>query len=338
MDNKIYLDNGYVNIPYILNYPVPFIFCVGGRGTGKTYGALKYVIESGEKFIYMRRTQAQTDLISKPDFTPFKSVSRDLGIDIVTESISKYNAAFYLGEKNEDRIIATGAPIGYTMALSTVSNLRGFDMSDCTLLIYDEFIPEKHERPLKNEAAALFNAYETINRNRELSGGSPLKVLALANANDINNPIFSELNIIDKVYTMEKRGQVVSINEGRGYAIILLSESPISQMKQGTALYKLTSGSEFESMAVNNSYNVKFEKSNGINLIEYIPICTVEGITIYRHKSEIKYYCTTHKSGGAEQIENRIYRQRYARIIADYDARGGVEYETLAVREILLNL
>ena len=46
------------------------------------------------------------------------------------------------------------------MALSTVSNLRGFDMSDCTLLIYDEFIPEPHERPLKNEAAALFNAYE----------------------------------------------------------------------------------------------------------------------------------------------------------------------------------
>jgi hypothetical protein len=41
-------------------------------------------------------------------------------------------------------------PIGYTCALSTLSNMRGFDASDIQLLICDEFIPEKHERLLKN--------------------------------------------------------------------------------------------------------------------------------------------------------------------------------------------
>ena len=63
MDRKLYLKNGYLNVPYILHYNVPFIFVVGGRGTGKTYGALKYVLESGTPFIYMRRTQSQADIM-----------------------------------------------------------------------------------------------------------------------------------------------------------------------------------------------------------------------------------------------------------------------------------
>lgn len=337
MDKNIYLKNGYLNIPYILRFNVPFTFCVGGRGTGKTYGALKYVLETGEKFIYMRRTQAQSDLINKPDFSPFKSVARDMGIDIISESITKYNAAFYKGIQDGEKIIADGAPIGYTMALSTVSNLRGFDMSDCTLLIYDEFIPEKHERPLKNEAAALFNAYETINRNRELSGRAPLKVLCLANANDITNPIFEELGIIDKVFQMGKKKQAVSINQERGYAVVLLSESPISERKRQTALYRLTSGTDFESMAIDNSYNIEYERQS-VSLIEYAPICTVEGITIYKHKSQARYYCTTHKSGGAENIDLRLYKKRYAALILDCDARGMIEYDSLALREKLLSL
>lgn len=338
MDKNLYLKSGYLNIPYILRFPVPFIFCVGGRGTGKTYGALKYVLESGEKFIYMRRTQSQSDLINKPDFSPFKSVARDMGIDIISEPVTKYNAAFYRGTRADDKVVPDGAPIGYTLALSTVSNLRGFDMTDCTLLIYDEFIPEKHERPLKNEAAALFNAYETINRNRELSGSAPLKVLCLANANDINNPIFAELGIVDKVYSMQRKKQTVSINEPRGYAVVLLSDSPISDRKRETALYKLTSGSDFEEMAIDNSYGVDFERRKNINLLEYIPLCTVEGITIYKHKSETRYYCTTHRSGGVENLDIRLYKKRYAALLAECDARGLVQYESLAIRLFLLNI
>jgi hypothetical protein len=286
----------------------------------------------------MRRTQSQADLINKPEFTPFKSVARDMGIEIISTPITKYNAAFFEGKQEDDKIVPIGLPIGYTMALSTVSNLRGFDASDCTILIYDEFIPEKHERPLKNEASALFNAYETINRNRELSGNAPLKMLCLANANDITNPIFTELNIVDKVFSMEKKKQTVSINEKRGYAVVLLSESPISQKKRETALYKLTSCSDFESMAVDNSYNVDFEKSHNINLIEYIPRFTIDGITVYKHKSNGRYYCTVHKSGGAEPIDVKIYRKNYAELLRTVDALGYVDYESLWIREKLLSI
>lgn len=337
MDKNIYLDNGYINIEYILKYPVPFIFCVGGRATGKTYGSLKYVLENNIKFLYMRRTQSQTDLINRAEFSPFKSISRDTGIQVTTSPITKYNSAFYRASIEDDKLVPDGAPIGYTLALSTVSNLRGFDMSDCEILIYDEFIPEKHERPLKNEAQAFFNAYETINRNRELSGIPPLKVLCLANANTINNPIFTELGIIDKVFSMEKSGQVVSINVNRGYAIILLSASPISAMKKETALYKLTTGSDFEKMAIDNSYNIDFQRQT-VNLIEYSPLFVVNGVTVYRHKSKLLLYVTEHKSGGAHDIDERLYKKQYAAMLAELDARGLVNYENLALKDRLTNI
>lgn len=338
MDKRLYLKSGYLNVPYILHYNVPFIFVVGGRGTGKTYGALKYVLESETPFVYMRRTQSQADIISKPEFSPFKTITRDTGIAVTSQPITKYNAAFYRAEQDGDKLIPVGAPIGYTMALSTVSNLRGFDASDVQIILYDEFIPEKHERPLKNEADALFNAYETINRNRELSGRPAVKLLALSNANTLENPIFQQLDIIDKVYKMQKSGQTVTINENRGYAVVMLSESPISEAKDKTALYRLTRGSDFEQMAIANSYNTDFTRPAVIDLIQYAPICTVEGITIYQHKSAPRLYVTLHKSGGAAQADPRLYKRQYAQKIIDMDARGLIDYESVSVRDKLLNI
>ena len=74
---SLFLDNGFVNMPRLFASRLPFIFVVGGRGTGKTYGALEYVRKQaleGKKFIYMRRTQDQVDKISQDDFSPFKSI------------------------------------------------------------------------------------------------------------------------------------------------------------------------------------------------------------------------------------------------------------------------
>ena len=59
---KIYGENGYLDFPAIMAaVRVPFLFIIGGRGTGKTYGAEKWAIESGKKFIFLRRTQSQAD-------------------------------------------------------------------------------------------------------------------------------------------------------------------------------------------------------------------------------------------------------------------------------------
>ena len=67
------------------------------------------------------------------------------------------------------------------MALSTFGNLRGVDFSDVDMIFFDEFVPQKNARPIKAEAEAFFNLYETVNRNRELDGRPPVRVLMLSN-------------------------------------------------------------------------------------------------------------------------------------------------------------
>ena len=75
---SFYLDSGYVDINKIMNLPYPFIFVLGGRGTGKTYGVCKYLLEHPEdKFMYLRRMQQEADAISNPDFSPFQPVIND---------------------------------------------------------------------------------------------------------------------------------------------------------------------------------------------------------------------------------------------------------------------
>lgn len=337
---KIYQNSGYIDIRAILSLGLPFNFVVGGRATGKTYTSLETVIEDKIKFMYMRRTQSQADLINKPDFSPFKSLNRDFGWNIGTESISKYNAAFYNQEEQDGRMVSFGSPIGYTSALSTLSNMRGFDASDLELWIYDEFIPEKHERPLKNEGAAYLNAYETINRNRELLGKKPLQSICLANANDLANPIFMELHLVRKAEQMRRKKQEIYIDKERGIGMFILDRSPISQQKKTTALYRLTSGSNFEKMSIQNDFSgEEVGRIASKPLAEYKPIVAVAEIVIYEHKSNRSYYITTHKIGspptyGSGEAERARFRRIYSWIWDEY-MENNIEFEEYLC-EILL--
>ena len=303
---KIYYpDTGYVNIEGILQEGYPFIFCCGGRGTGKTFNALRTAREQKRKFMFLRRLQSQVDLISKPEFSVFKPLNKILGFNVIPEKVSKYNSAFV---ENDEQI-------GYTGALSTISNMRGFDASDVDLIIYDEFIPEKHERPIKNEAKALWNAYETINRNRELTGVPPVQLLCLANSNEIANPVFEDLGLIRIADRMQKKGTEVWTDDKRGIMLIMLQRSPISKEKGNTALYHLTEGTEFAHMSLDNSFNLDRSHIRPRPIAEYLPVCQIGELSLYRHKSEPRLYGTTHQAGvfsrkyGSSETEKLYYRR-----------------------------
>lgn len=313
----LYLDNGYVNIPWILAQGLPFNFLIGGRGTGKTYGALKYVVENNIKFMFSRRTQAQIDIVTTNEFSPFKPINRDLGIDITSGKVTKYNAGFYKDGEPE--------PIGYASALSTMSNLRGFDASDVPLWIFDEFIPEKHEKPIKNEGAAFLNGYETINRNREFNGGNPLQALCLSNSNDVGCPILMEFGLVSHAMKMQNSGKTISILRNRGIGIYLLSDSRISKKKSETALYKAVSPeSRFAEMAIGNAFredDALHVRSRPIR--EYTSIAKVGELCFYAHKSDGTYYATFHTSGSPEifsgdDIDIRRFRLKYGWMLRKY--------------------
>lgn len=322
---RLYDKNGYVNIPEVIAHEAIFIFIYGGRGTGKTYGSLKYFVEGKQKFIYMRRLAAQVDIVKKDDMQPFKTLNRDLGWTIKPFPVNKYVSAFYESDVNEDgRIIPVGESKGLLTSLSTFSNLRGVDGSDIKVICLDEFIPELNEKPIKGEADAIFNAYETINRNRELNGEDPIKMLFLANSNRIDNPIFMELRLITIADNMRKKGLEWYYDKKRRMLLIDLAKSKISEEKSETALYDLTRGTDFYNMAIKNTFlNEERGRIETKPIKEYRPVCAIGEICIYKHKSNGEYYVTGHKSGspvtyGTGERDRERFRKDFIHIWRAY--------------------
>ena len=313
---RLYDDTGYLNIPGIFSYNTVFNFIVGGRGTGKTYGLLKYIYDHGETAIYLRRTQTQADIVGKPEFSPFKSVARDLNITYDVVKSAKGVTALIV----DDRVLY------YTAALSTFASLRSFDMSDVTVIIFDEFIPEPSEKAtISHEYETFLNMYETVNRNRELTGRAPVKLIAAANANNINNKIFLGLGLISVTDNMMRKDLQEWHDSKRSISLYYPRRSPISEAKNDTALYRLSAGTEFQKMAIANDYNIDVSDISQKPAIEFKPIVNLGELCIRRHKSRSNMYLVSvgPAKGSAPSYpatEKGIlqFKEKYERIIYNY--------------------
>ena len=284
---KLYNNQGYLSIDYVLSKHCPFTLVIGGRGTGKTYGAICYAIDNKKDIAFIRRTQTQIDMLSKPDLNPFQAVAFDRGIDIHTAQASKQHS----------QIILDNEQIGFMAALSTFSNMRGFSSEHTDLLIYDEFIPETHERAINNEDAAFFNMYETINRNRELKGRDPLQCLLLSNSNFLASPILLALGLADILPGMRDKGQTEYVNRSRGIALFNLWDSPISQQKRETALYRATAGSSYAGMALDNAFAMDDLRDIGSRSLKGCKLLGRIGpVFIYREPAGT-WYASMHGAG-----------------------------------------
>lgn len=322
-ENQLYLESGYLNMATIMRLSTPFIVITGGRGTGKTYSALEQVIESGKKFIFLRRTESQCQTISDNDFNVFNPLNRDRGWNIGVFRVNRQTMGYYRYTVDEDgKKVKEGDPLGFLCALSTLSNKRGFDASEIDIVIFDEFCPEPHERPLKREAEAFFNAYETINRNRELQGRKPLQALLLANSNDLSSAILVEMNLVPVIDKLRKSGKQIWSNQS---ITMIRLQSPISKQKAGTALYKMLGNrGDFVNMSINNDFTTDYTELIAARpLIEYRPVCSVNGITIYKHKSKDEYYVSAVRAGACREYtgskqEIKAFRAAYGNIYKYY--------------------
>ena len=89
------MKNGYIDIPYIRTQGYPFTIITGARGTGKTFGALKDMVENNEKFIYMRRTKTQIE-VSMGDMCPLVPVCKYMEKEVETIKLSKEAVGLYI--------------------------------------------------------------------------------------------------------------------------------------------------------------------------------------------------------------------------------------------------
>lgn len=243
-------------------YPDCWIYIiVGGRNTGKTYSGLRYCREEGIKQVFVKRTQEDVKLLCAGggankkaffDVSPYKSLNRDFGWNIGAAEIYKGIGGFY--ERNEDNE-CQGAPIGYIVALSAVQKVKGFDLSDADVIIFDEFIPQPWEKINKKEGEMTMDLYKTVSRDREHRGKPPLKMLCFANATKLSNPLCNVLEITDIISQMDATGQSVMHLEDRGILIHMLNDNAkFRQRESESAIMKAMAGTAWGQMALENTF------------------------------------------------------------------------------------
>ena len=279
--SKIYNADGWVNWDYIIRQGSAFTMVVGARGVGKTYGLMKYCLEHDRKFIYMRRLKSQLDQCSTQAGNPFKKLNIDIGTDVRPKG-----TAGGIIFTDQDKVVALG------VALSTVANVRGFDYSDYDLILFDEAVASDGERPIQHEFNAFLNFYETVNRNRELSGEQPVQAVLLGNANRLTNPYYSGWHFMKTALNMIQGKQMVWRSGDNSRLMILLLDSSISEKKADTVLYKNASDG-FIMMALDNAFRTDGTQIRSMPIREFNHIVSIGEIGIYRHKSERLYYVSS---------------------------------------------
>ena len=339
----LYLPAGWVDIRAIFKHGLPFNFLIGGRGIGKTYSLLDYFLEMGTRFVYMRRTEKELRACSTDKLNPLKAINRDRGTNYRFYKESDVYSICDSEATDGSKWKATGDAIGIAVALSTFANIRGFDGTDFDVLFYDEFIPERRARPIRDEFDALMNAYETINRNREIQGKPPLILICASNSNKLDNPIFLGLGLVSKIFNMYVKEQELAVFQNRGLLVANYMRSPISERKRETALYKLTTGTEFAAMALANSFTgtADLSAARSMPLREYTPLVCYGELCLYAHKSNGSLYATTHRSGnpptyGTGETEKKKFKIAYSWIWYEFMA-GSVIFESVVCELLLTN-
>ena len=308
-ENKLYQENGWVNWDYIYNLPQHMIFVTGGRGIGKTYGLIKYLIEHKKKFIFVRRTQIEADIQMNMDVSDLTPVLEDLGINAKIETIPKTPVSIVSNIDSGEKIALIGS-------LRTFGKIRGMNFREYEAIVFDEFIPKPEEPKFKLEGFALKQAYESVNRNRELEGRDAVKMICLSNSLNMQNDTFMEFNLIGVAENLARsKNEIYSQGE---VAVIIHKYSPISEKKSGTVLYK-DAQDDFYKMAIKNEFILNdFTYIGKQNLKEYQCKAQIGDLFVYKHKSKPIYYIAETKgqtkniilatASGKEKIKRKYWR------------------------------
>ena len=301
---------------------------IGGRGIGKSYSSLSYMLELGKPFLYLRNTAVQMDECCSAFGNPFKRIGLDTGRSITMKADKRH----YMIYDETD-----GAPelIGYGAALSTFENLRGVDLSDVEYCVFDEFIETR--RLTFNQFTAFQGFYETVNRNRELTGSPPLKVILLSNSQTLRNEILAGYGLIQQIVKMIETGNRLFITKD---LYLELPESAVSVAKRDTSNYRLIAGTAAAREALDNEFTRdSFKNVKKQNINEYKPIAQVEGengmITFYRHKSEPRYYVCQIPSWSCkayDKHQNGLFMREYGLFLGEAAARNKLIYENYEVK------
>lgn len=345
-------------------YPDAWAYLVtGGRSIGKTYGGLKGSYLQHIKFIFAKRTADDVNLMCSgtkmikgtdekedPDFSPFAPINRDLGCNIKAYQLYPGLGVFYdTYTDDKGKEYATGAPIGNIIGLNVATKFKGFDMSDCDFLFFDEFIPRKWERINRGEGDLLMDLYATVSRDRILRGKKPLKLIGLANAVQLSNPLSNTLEITDIMADMQIKGIDHIYLEDRGIFIRLLAGTEdFRKALENDPVYKAMGHTAWGQMAYENQFAYDDLSNVGKQQLKgFKPVCsfTYKLATNYVYQNSGKYFiCHSafndknkpHYDLNRENDQKRFYLE-YAIDLRDECINDNVRFTNYSMYDLIVN-
>lgn len=259
---------------------------VGGRNTGKTYSALTNCMDNDRKFVFVKRTKEDVQTLCargavNMELSPFKPINRDRGTNIQAFPVIAGVGAFYECDEDNNPV----KMLGYLAALSMVQKIKGFDMSEADWMIFDEFIPQPWERISRMEGTQVLDLYKTIARDREHRGREPLKLIALANATKVQNPLFDILEVVDTAADLSLSRHRWTLTRGIFIHILQANEEFMEKESQ-SAIYQSMAGTDWARMALSNEF--AYDDMSNVAQLSIKGMRPLWGI-VYKKKEYVMY-------------------------------------------------
>lgn len=237
----------YYSFDKLMSYNGRWNMAVGGRGTGKTYGAsvraVKRFIKHGEQFIYLRRYK--DELAGRYQFfDPFADKFPDWDFR-VNGRVAE--AAHVSTREDKKRVWKV---MGYFITLSNAQARKSENYSRVTTIIFDEFILERGLlQYLPDEVTVFTNFFSTVDRWQDRC-----KVLFLANSVSIMNPYFNKFDIRpDEEQRFLRRADGFIVCE-------FIDSEDFNNSVYQTEFGKFISGTSYAEYAVENRFTDNHEK------------------------------------------------------------------------------
>ncbi len=300
-------DDGYYHFAKDLHdYPQAGCYVVWSRrGPGKTYSFLRYCIDNGIFFIYMKRTNDDVDLLCtgtvNPDLNvdtdPFVPLNRDFGWNIKPKLIQKGIGGFYDTDEEGKQI---GAPLGLIVSMNRITKVKGSDMSKASFICFDEFIPQSTETVRRKEGDAFADFVMTVIRDK-VKRGQKLKLALFANAEEISTPLTNAFELVDDMAELAFRKESHYYNRDRRILLhhITQREIPLTKEELDSDMFVMMKGTAwaqkafFGDFANNDFSNIKPMSIKNMSCIHRIRYKNKDFYIYRRQTDNMHYMCSS---------------------------------------------
>lgn len=190
------LVKGWFSLRRPLSYNRHFLTITGKRSTGKSTGTSLFILlnyfETGQGWIYTRRTKDEMDVTAPSWF--------DNAVEILNGYITDEENKIKLEYKGGAYYV-NGVQAGVAIPLSLQQKYKSTNLSFAKFIVYDEFIAFEGSgylggasNPLK-EFRALLSLFQSSDRTVGKAFRNEVVIIALGNSDSYFNPVYMGLGI-----------------------------------------------------------------------------------------------------------------------------------------------